>query len=183
MVWEGGSREAPSYPDLGHLLLHRDLPRSHWDGNVQGRRLEAQASAFASALLLPAEALKGYRGPLELGDVLALTRQWGVPVETVLARGQTLGTLGEDEARRLWQNYRRRSAQAPAPSSAAWLDEVPRLLREALERLLETGVQSRAQVRHALALLPEEIEALAGAPRGVLQDPPLSEIIRLKSPK
>ncbi|ETX01313.1 MAG: hypothetical protein ETSY1_07825 [Candidatus Entotheonella factor] len=52
-----------------------------------------------------------------------------------------------------------------------------------MERLLDTGVQSRAQVRHALPLLPEEIEVLMGARHGMLQAPPLAEIIRLKSPK
>lgn len=93
--------------ELGHLILHRHIPRP--TERERHKQLEAQAHRFAGAFLLPAETFANeVRTPVTLDDLLLLKRRWGVSVAAIIMRLRALKILDEDAAQLL---FKRRSAR------------------------------------------------------------------------
>jgi Zn-dependent peptidase ImmA (M78 family)/DNA-binding XRE family transcriptional regulator len=119
--------------ECGHLLLHASPARSN-------RHQEQHAHRFASALLMPATEVEPWlprRGNefelLEEGSGI-----WGVSMQALLYRAQTLGTLSATSYQRTMQRI----------SAAGWRTrepiefgpaETPELLRRTIRALPEAG--------------------------------------------
>jgi Zn-dependent peptidase ImmA (M78 family) len=75
--------------ELGHLILHRDpQPGS--------RVAEDQAQMFASAFLMPAQAIRPELPTrFDLPEFVALKHRWRVSIQALLYRARTLGTVSE----------------------------------------------------------------------------------------
>ena len=75
--------------ELGHLVLHRH-------GDPKGQEVEAEANAFASALLMPkAEMLAMASHCRTLADILRIKKRWNVSAMALVYRLHKVGVLTE----------------------------------------------------------------------------------------
>ncbi len=75
--------------ELGHLVLHRH-------GDPKGKEVEAEANAFASALLMPkAEMLATAAFCRTLPDVMKIKKRWNVSAMALVYRLHKIGVLSE----------------------------------------------------------------------------------------
>lgn len=154
--------------ELGHLILHRYIPRP--TERDRHKQLEQQAHRFAGAFLLPAETLATeVRMPVTLDDLLLLKRRWGVSVGAIVMRLRALKILDEEGAQAL---FKRRSARWGAKSEPGDGDrspERPRLLRRTIDLLVDENVMPLDAIPRHIGLAAHDIESLAGLPEGYFQ--------------
>lgn len=151
--------------ELGHLVLHRHIPRP--TERDRHKQLEQQAHRFAGAFLLPAETFATeVRMPVTLDDLLLLKRRWGVSVGAIVMRLRALKILDEEGAQSL---FKRRSARWGAKSEPGDGDrspERPRLLHRTIDLLVDENVMPMDAIPRHIGLAAHDIESLAGLPEG-----------------
>lgn len=167
--------------ELGHLILHRFIPRP--TERDRHKQLEQQAHRFAGAFLLPAETFASeVRTPVTLDDLLLLKRRWGVSVAAIVMRLRALKILDEEAAQSL---FKRRSARWGAKSEPGDGDrspERPRLLRRTIDLLVEENVMPLDSIPRHIGLAAHDIEMLAGLSEGYFQGKPkVVQLARLRS--
>lgn len=167
--------------ELGHLILHRFIPRP--TERDRHKQLEQQAHRFAGAFLLPAETFASeVRTPVTLDDLLLLKRRWGVSVAAIVMRLRALKILDEEAAQSL---FKRRSARWGAKSEPGDGDrspERPRLLRRTIDLLVEENVMPLDSIPRHIGLAAHDIEMLAGLTEGYFQGKPkVVQLARLRS--
>ncbi|ANH73982.1 XRE family transcriptional regulator [Stenotrophomonas maltophilia] len=167
--------------ELGHLILHRFIPRP--TERDRHKQLEQQAHRFAGAFLLPAETFANeVRTPVTLDDLLLLKRRWGVSVAAIVMRLRALKILDEEAAQSL---FKRRSARWGAKSEPGDGDrppERPRLLRRTIDLLVEENVMPIDSIPRHIGLAAHDIEMLAGLSEGYFQGKPkVVQLARLRS--
>lgn len=167
--------------ELGHLILHRLIPRS--TERDRHKQLEQQAHCFAGAFLLPADSFANeVRTPVTLDDLLLLKRRWGVSVAAIVMRLRALRILDEDAARSLFKRRSARWGAKSEPGDGDRLPERPRLLRRTIDLLVEENVMSLDSIPRHIGLAPHDIEMLAGLSEGYFQGKPkVVELARLRS--
>ncbi|HTD28034.1 MAG TPA: XRE family transcriptional regulator [Xanthomonadaceae bacterium] len=75
--------------ELGHLVLHRH-------GDPKGKEVEADANAFASALLMPKMEMLGTASRCQsLADVMRIKKRWNVSAMALVYRLHKVGVLTE----------------------------------------------------------------------------------------
>lgn len=167
--------------ELGHLILHRFIPRP--TERDRHKQLEQQAHRFAGAFLLPAETFANeVRTPVTLDDLLLLKRRWGVSVAAIVMRLRALKILDEEAAQSL---FKRRSARWGAKSEPGDGDrppERPRLLRRTIDLLVEENVMPLDSIPRHIGLAVHDIEMLADLSEGYFQGKPkVVQMARLRS--
>jgi Zn-dependent peptidase ImmA (M78 family) len=154
--------------EVGHLVLHRHIQRT--TDHARHKLMETQAHRFAGAFLLPAETFaREVRIPPALDDLLLLKRRLGVSVAAIIMRLKALELVDDDGALIL---HKRRSARWGGKSEPGDEDrrpEQPRLLRRAIELLVEEKVMPLEAIPRHIGLAAGDIEALAGLPEGYFQ--------------
>ena len=152
--------------ELGHLVLHRHISEDTKESLHND--LERQAHLFAGAFLLPA-ATFGREFVTPGLDVFAqLKPKWKVSVGAMLMRSRALGLLDDDELGKLMRVYRYRGWHRQEPGDDVLTPERPRLLRRAIETLVNNSIQTKDDIVNALSLSPADIEDVSGLPRGYL---------------
>lgn len=145
--------------ELGHLILHKRIPRA--DERDRYNQMERQAHQFAGALLLPAETFaKEVRVPTNLDNLLILKQRWGVSVAAMLMRLHVLGLLSDDEKLLLFKRRSARWGSKAEPGDDKWEPEVPRLMRRTVELLIGEGVVPIESISRQLGFSARDIEQL-----------------------
>lgn len=166
--------------ELGHLILHRYIPRQ--TERERHKQLEQQAHCFAGAFLLPAETFANeIRTPVTLDDLLLLKRRWGVSVAAIIMRLRALKILDEEGAQSLFKRRSARWGAKSEPGDGDRLPERPRLLRRTIDLLVEENVMPIDSIPRHLGLSSYDIEMLTGLPEGYFQGKPkLTQLARLR---
>lgn len=167
--------------ELGHLILHRHIPRP--TERERHKQLEAQAHRFAGAFLLPAETFANeVHTPVTLDDLLLLKRRWGVSVAAIIMRLRALKILDEDAAQLLFKRRSARWGAKSEPGDGDRAPERPRLLRRTIDLLVEENVMPLDAIPRHIGLAAYDIEMLAGLPEGYFQGKPnVVHMARLRS--
>jgi Zn-dependent peptidase ImmA (M78 family)/DNA-binding XRE family transcriptional regulator len=125
--------------EIGHLVLHKHIPRA--DERDRYNQMEKQAHRFAGALLLPAETFSNeVRIPANLDNLLILKQRWGASVAAMMMRLHALGLLSDDEKLVLFKRRSARWGSKAEPGDEKWEPETPRLLRRTVELLVNEGI-------------------------------------------
>jgi Zn-dependent peptidase ImmA (M78 family)/DNA-binding XRE family transcriptional regulator len=167
--------------ELGHLILHRFIPRP--TERDRHKQLEQQAHRFAGAFLLPAETFASeVRTPVTLDDLLLLKRRWGVSVAAIVMRLRALKILDEEAAQSLFKRRSARWGAKSEPGDGDRLPERPRLLRRTIDLLVEENVMPLDSIPRHIGLAAHDIEMLAGLSEGYFQGKPkVVQLARLRS--
>ena len=175
--------------ELGHVVLHSHVPPSLLRRAEQFKRLEGQAHRFAGAFLLPFDSFADDLFAANLDAMRAIKPKWKVSIGTMVSRARDVGLLDSDTARSLWIGISRRKWRRAEPFDDSLEVEEPRVLRRALELILDNGAQTPDDIQDALSLPLDDIEVLCGLPAGYLRDhsrvsllqPPLTGVDQLPS--
>jgi len=158
--------------ELGHLILHRDVPESIIRSSTYLKQIEKQANAFASAFLMPAETFAQEMGAVTLEAMLALKPRWRVSVAAQLKRCQALRLVSPSRATSLWKARSARGWTKQEPFDDELFPEHPRTFERAFGMISDHGLASRDAVLAATQLPARDIERLAGLGDGFLDGEP-----------
>lgn len=143
--------------ELGHLILHGDAP----PGDL---KLEKEADEFAAEFLTPAAEIS-QRLPTRLNlQVLdALSKEWGVSIESLIYRCRELGTISEAAYRRAFQrlNQLRKVDLFVHSPVHQHPGEIPTMLQSAQRIAAENGISLMA-LADELAIKPSRVRMLLG---------------------
>jgi len=106
--------------ELGHLVMHRFPTAS----------MEDEANQFASAFLLPPKEMRtifsGRKITLEL--LAALKKEWRVSMQALLMCARSLGSISNNQARYLFQQFSVRGWRLKEPASLDFPFDPPKVL-------------------------------------------------------
>jgi Zn-dependent peptidase ImmA (M78 family)/transcriptional regulator with XRE-family HTH domain len=152
--------------ELGHILMHHEIAPSD-------QEKEREANVFAAELLAPAaEILEDLPRRLQMHEVAAISKRWGVPAKSVITRSREVGVIGEPAARRAYQRLNQLLASgfvAEEPITS-FPGETPSILRRAFQLAEQNGLRL-ADLARELCWTPERVRVLLGvdAPRPTLR--------------
>lgn len=147
--------------EIGHLILHKHIPRA--DERDRYNQMEKQAHRFAGALLLPAEAFsREVRVPTNLDNLLILKQRWGTSVAAMMMRLHALGLLSDEDKLALFKRRSARWGSKAEPGDDKWFPELPRLLRRTVELLVNEGILPVESLSRHLGFSTLDIQKLCG---------------------
>jgi Zn-dependent peptidase ImmA (M78 family)/transcriptional regulator with XRE-family HTH domain len=172
--------------EVAHLTLHHGLTERQLERDFD--LIEHQAKYLANALLLPDRSFAAEIFSLSLDGFLSLKPRWKVSIGAMIMRAQQLHLLSENAAQHLWKyrTTRRWHRREPLDSPSETPVEEPRLLRRAIEMIVDAKVRSKKElVVSDIGLGAKDIEMMAALPIGYFIGS--AEIIsiepKLKEPK
>lgn len=154
--------------ELGHLILHKNVPAAEVEDRNNLKLIESQADHFASAFLTPSETFPVELPIPTLEAFRILKSRWKVSIKMMIHRAQDLDLIDREEARGLYISYNRRGWNKEEPLDPDYDIEEPRLMRRAFELVVENDLISRSQVIADLPFNVEDLERLANLPIGYL---------------
>ena len=155
--------------ELAHLVLHREVSPLEASDRRYFKIIEAQADRFAAAFLTPASTFSPDVSYPTLDVFRTLKPRWRTSIKMMVHRARELELIDHDEARRLYINYNRRGWHHKEPLDEQPIEE-PRLVRRAVETVVDNGVVRPSQIAAALPFNAEDIEQLAHLPYGYLDE-------------
>ena len=154
--------------ELGHLVLHRNVPSALLLNATSFNLIEEQANRFAGAFLLPSTSFRKERIPNTVRMFLDLKKKWRVSIGVLIKRSQQLKLIEDEQVRRLWIQLSRNGWRTSEPFDDVWELEKPVLLKRSIEMLLNAQRLTGEQLCSELALHHPDIEAIAGLEHGIL---------------
>ena len=158
--------------ELGHVVLHANIPAAQYAKKELYDLLEAQAHRFASAFLMPPESFAQEVIWPTLDNLLSLKSRWKVSVASMIVRCRDLALLTEQLELRLWKGRSARKWTKGEPGDDALAFEQPKLMMRGAHLLVDNGIFERTELVHQIGLPPEMIEMLCNLRPGYLSVQP-----------
>ena len=147
--------------ELGHLVLHRNLPPTAIGNPTNNKMIESQANEFAGAFLLPDETFAEDIYFVNLDSLKALKSKWLVSIGAMLHRVASLDMATDKQMKAFWVNYTRRGWRTREPLDGQLVPECPRVLRRAFELIISKGIQEPEQIIGDICLSSSDIRELS----------------------
>lgn len=145
--------------ELGHLVMHQQVAAS-------ASALEDDAKRFASAFLLPADAMRQMVvAPVTLDTFVSLKLRWGVSIQGLIVRSHSLGLITPRKYKSLMQRLSARGWRLNEPLSSQVPMERPRVVRQMAEAVYGPRIdyaKFAAEARYPESFVRDLIEAHAG---------------------
>jgi Zn-dependent peptidase ImmA (M78 family)/DNA-binding XRE family transcriptional regulator len=154
--------------ELGHFLLHRNVPKDDLESKKFHNILEQQANYFAFDFLFPTEAFESEVKRISLNDFMYVKRKWKVSISSLILNSVKKNFSSPDETRNLFRSLARRGWDKIEPFDDEFACEEPRLIKEALQLVLDSGIQEPPDIYKQFCLNFYDIESIAGLPKGYL---------------
>jgi Zn-dependent peptidase ImmA (M78 family) len=158
--------------ELGHLVLHRSIEQSELENKTTLRAIESEADKFAAAFLLPSTSFPNEVYTNRLDAFLPLKERWKVSIQAMVHRCRDLGIIDNDQALNLYKqiSFRKWRKKEPLDDPHRIPIEQPRLLRRAVELVLEGARKHPDEILNELRLSREWIETFCSLRPGVLKN-------------
>jgi Zn-dependent peptidase ImmA (M78 family)/DNA-binding XRE family transcriptional regulator len=147
--------------ELGHIVLHRNVPRQLLRDRVVFKELEAQAFAFASAFLLPARTFGLERVTSSIESFKDIKIKWRASIGSMIERAAELGMISESQKTSLWIERSRRKWSKVEPFDSDFEPERPNLISESFILLAAESVVAKEKILFDLALSATDVEDIA----------------------
>jgi Zn-dependent peptidase ImmA (M78 family)/transcriptional regulator with XRE-family HTH domain len=157
--------------ELGHAILHRNVPARLRRRPEILKLIEDQANYFSGAFMLPAATFPSEVFGPSLDALLHLKPRWRMSVGAMAARLRNLSIIGEDRYRQIRIGMSRKGWPRREPLDDVLEVEEPRLLKRSIDLLLDKGVLSGEELELSTMIRPADIEKLLGLPAGYLDEP------------
>lgn len=145
--------------ELAHLVMHQQVASS-------ASALEDDAKRFASAFLLPADAMREMiASPVTLDTFVNLKLRWGVAIQALIVRSHTLGLITDRKYKSLMQRLSARGWRLNEPLSSQIPMERPRVLRQMAEAVYGRRIdyaKFAAEAHYPESFIRDLMEAHAG---------------------
>jgi Zn-dependent peptidase ImmA (M78 family)/transcriptional regulator with XRE-family HTH domain len=140
--------------ELAHLVLHQSF---HGGANI-----EKEAKQFASAFLLPEEAMQQELiPPITVSGLAQMKLRWGVALQALIVRARELDIITQRQEKYLMLQITKRGWRTKEPESLEIIPEKPRALRKMAELLYKDPINYRK--------MSEEVHLSAFRLRGILE--------------
>ncbi len=158
--------------ELAHMVLHRHVHRSVHQQSDMFKLMEEQAQHFAGAFLLPATSFASACYMFTLDMFRTLKSHWRVSIGAMIHRAAELDLIDKNEAKRLHINLTRRGWRTCEPLDNEIPCEEPRLIRRAIDAVLENRLMSEQDFEVRLGIYRGDVEAAIGLAPGELGGSP-----------
>jgi len=163
--------------ELGHLVLHRNLPAAVMNKAEQFKEVERQAYVFAGAFLMPAESFAAEVWSPSLNTFLALKERWRASVGAMIKRCAQLGMISDGYQKQLWKYYGGKGWRGGEPLDDTLPLESPRLMARSVTLLIDSRVRTREDLLADFRLPAYDVEMLCGLPRGYMTAKPADVMV------
>ena len=156
--------------ELGHLVLHRWVEQSDLEDRATLKTIEREADKFAGAFLLPSTSFPNEVYTTRLDAFVPLKERWKVSIQAMVFRCRDLELIDDDQALNLYKqiSFRRWRKKEPLDDPRKIPLEQPRLLKRAVELVLESGKRHPEDILNELALSAGWIETFCALEPGAL---------------
>lgn len=160
--------------ELGHLILHRWVEQSELENKSILKAVEAEADKFAAAFLLPSTSFPNEVYTTRLDAFLPLKERWKVSVQAMVYRCKDLEIISDDQALNLYKqiSFRKWRKKEPLDDPRRIPLEQPRLLRRAIELVMESKRKHPEEILNELHLSARWIETFCALQPGTLRASP-----------
>lgn len=157
--------------ELGHLVLHRHISQSELEQKDRLRQIEREANWFAGAFLLPRASFSNEIYAARLDAFVPLKARWKVSIQAMIYRCHTLGIFDDDQTLNLRKqiSFRRWRMKEPLDDPRTIPLEQPKLLRKAVDLILQHKVRHPSELVADLKIREELIEEFCALPGGTLR--------------
>lgn len=167
--------------ELGHLILHKQVPKKQYGTPADFKLLEKQAHRFAASFLLPHESFFRDLWAPTLDAFAALKPRWKASIKCMIVHSYSHNLLSDTQYQRMMINYNRRW-KSGEPLDDELETERPRMLSRCAETLIEQKVKCRDEILLDLPFSTHDIEELVGLPIGYLNSE-RAEVVQLPTPR
>lgn len=164
--------------ELGHLILHRNLPRDAIKDPEYLKLIEAQANRFSASFHFPEISFVQEVVKPSLEKFRLLKKRWKLSIGMMIKRSEYLHFITSEQSQLLWRNYARRGWRKSEPLDDEIALEMPKLVQEALQIVIDEGILSASDIHYELGLYCPDIEDSAGLPQNFLSSK-LSQVIQI----
>lgn len=160
-------RQMDAAHELAHVVLHRNVSASDLKSDL--KFIEAQAFRFASALLLPSTTYPHEVSRPSLAVFESLKQRWRVSIKAQIKRLSDLEHISPAYQKDLYKMYSAKRWNREEPFDREWALSEPRVLRDALELIVESQVRTKEDlISVEFTMSPGDVENLASLPPGWL---------------
>jgi Zn-dependent peptidase ImmA (M78 family)/transcriptional regulator with XRE-family HTH domain len=160
--------------ELGHLVLHRNVPIRLCNRPEIHSLIEQQANRFAGAFLLPAATFPAEVYSASLDSLVRLKERWAVAISAMVMRLSDLETISDNQKVYLMSGLSARGWRRQEPLDDVIIPEQPKLLKRSLDLILDSGQMQMEEMILRTHLSQADIEKLLGVTPGYLAEPPAS---------
>ncbi|UHS60954.1 ImmA/IrrE family metallo-endopeptidase [Agrobacterium vaccinii] len=156
--------------ELGHLVLHRGVKQSEIEDKDRLKVIEREANWFAGAFLLPESTFSNEIYSPRLDSFISLKARWKVSIQAMIYRCHLLGIFNDDQTLNLRKqiSYRKWRVKEPMDDPRVIPLEKPKLLRMAVNLLIEKNVKIPETIVDDMKIRPSLLEDFFGLPQGTL---------------
>lgn len=158
--------------ELGHAILHRNVPVRARRRTEVLRLIEDQANRFAGAMMLPATTFPGEVYSPSVDSLMHLKPRWRMSIGAMAARLRNLSIISDDRYRQIRIAMSRKGWNRREPLDDELPAEEPRLLKRSIDLLLDGGLISADLIEDRLMIRQTDVEKLLGLSPGYLDEPP-----------
>jgi Zn-dependent peptidase ImmA (M78 family)/transcriptional regulator with XRE-family HTH domain len=168
--------------ELGHLVMHRNVPKRLLKHTPTLRLVEDQAHHFGRSFLLPSSSFGRDLILPTLNALKGLKPKWKASIGLMIKRAEELRLFSDEQANRLWINRTRQGWHRQEPLDDEVEPERPVLLARSIQLLIDSHVLQKGDLTHSVPLYADDLELLACLPHGYLavhDEPPTEPEPRL----
>ncbi|MBD2846254.1 ImmA/IrrE family metallo-endopeptidase [Paenibacillus sp. IB182496] len=139
--------------ELGHLVLHRNMPSN-------GADIEEQADRFASEFLMPAMEIAPLLRGVSIQKLASLKPYWKTSMSSMLKKSIDLGYVNERNARYFWMQMNKLGYRTTEPPELSPPIEKPQLLDDIVSVYQNDFKYSVSDICKVLSLNYNEVKHL-----------------------
>jgi Zn-dependent peptidase ImmA (M78 family)/DNA-binding XRE family transcriptional regulator len=150
--------------ELGHLILHRNIPKNVRENPDYFELIENQANRFAGAFHFPEISFAQEVSTPSLEKFRLLKKRWKLSIGMMIFRAKDLNFISPEQSQLFWRNYARRGWRQSEPYDEVIELEVPTLILEAIKIAINDEIITSSEIHYELGLYFSDIEDCAGLP-------------------
>lgn len=154
--------------ELGHLIIHRNVPKPLWQDKPTFDLMESQADRFGGAFLMPARSFTHDFSLPTLNALKNLKPKWKVSIAAMIKRAEQLELISGEQATRLWINRSRLKWTKREPYDDEIEPECPVILARSIRLLVDSNTVGKIGILNGIPLTASDIETLTCLPKGFL---------------
>jgi Zn-dependent peptidase ImmA (M78 family) len=169
--------------ELGHVILHRNYSSKGSGADELSKTLDDQAFAFAQAFLLPEDSFLRDVYSTSLDSFVGLKQKWKVAISAMLYRLRKLGMFSDAKYRSLMMQITKRRWRTSEPFDDEWAPEEPILLKQALQVIVDHGLQDAERLEQDTQIETQIIQRLANLPATFFAPKAPDNLITFRAPR
>jgi len=149
--------------ELGHLVLHKNLSATEFELNA--KKVEEEASLFASCFLMPEENFRNSVITTKLDGFMELKKVWKVSIAAMLYHCKYIGIIDNNKYIALLKQLSKRGWRKNEPFDDEFEFEKPKYFYDYAKKYL-TDKNNFEQFNNSVRLPIKDVECLCSLPEG-----------------